>query len=184
MSISKIMQISFRCWVAAHMCVLSHFRTCDVRAEVRAERVFELWVRCRCVRAFLDLRCAIALSWLIGGRRMCKPYICITTYYMYLFTVYIFVYPSINQGQKYHYILYLFTVYIFVCLSINQNQKKSTVFIALWKEKLCVPSTAPVERMFSHGGIILSKTRAQLFDEKILMQLSLEINQKFLKGEE
>ena len=27
-----------RRWVAAHMCVLSHFRTCDVRAEVRAER--------------------------------------------------------------------------------------------------------------------------------------------------
>ena len=41
-----------RCWVAAHMCVKSHFRTCDVRAEVRAERVCELCVRCRCVRAY------------------------------------------------------------------------------------------------------------------------------------
>ena len=28
-----------RCWVAAHMCVLSHLRTCDVHAEVR--KVFE-----------------------------------------------------------------------------------------------------------------------------------------------
>ena len=54
-----------RCWVAAHMCVLSHFRTCDVRAEVRAERVCELCVRCRCVRHIFDLRCAIALFILV-----------------------------------------------------------------------------------------------------------------------
>ena len=26
-----------RRWVAAHVCVLSHLRTCDVRAEVRAK---------------------------------------------------------------------------------------------------------------------------------------------------
>ena len=57
-----------RCWVAAHMCVLSHFCTCDVRTEVRAESVCELCVRCRCVRAYFDLRCAIALSWLIRGQ--------------------------------------------------------------------------------------------------------------------
>ena len=35
-----------RCWVAAHMCVLLHFRTCDVRAE----RGLQLCVRCACVR--------------------------------------------------------------------------------------------------------------------------------------
>ena len=46
-----------RCWVAAHMCVLLHFRTCDVRAEVRAERVLQLCVRCACVQ--LVLGCAM-----------------------------------------------------------------------------------------------------------------------------
>ena len=40
------------------MCVLSHFRTCDVRAEVRAQRFLELCVRCACVR-------------LVFGRAMC-----------------------------------------------------------------------------------------------------------------
>ena len=50
-----------RCWVAAHMCVLSHFRTCDVRAEVRAERFLKLRVRCACMRLILGVRCAIAL---------------------------------------------------------------------------------------------------------------------------
>ena len=39
------------------MCVLSHFRTCDVCAEVRAERFLELCVRCACV-------------WLVLGRAM------------------------------------------------------------------------------------------------------------------
>ena len=38
---------------------------------------------------------------------------------LYLFTVYIFVCPHINQYEKYHYILYLFMVYIFVCPPIN-----------------------------------------------------------------
>ena len=115
---------------------------------------------------------------------------CMYWYLLHLFTVYIFVCPPINQDQKYRYILYLFTVYIFICLPINQNLKKSTVLITLWIEKLSrkyncsVPSTAPGERMFSHDGIILSKTRAQLFDENFLMQLLLNINQKFLKGEE
>ena len=51
----------FRHWVAAHICVLSHLRTLNVRAEVRAERIW----KCRCdVRAcgsFLSVRCAIAL---------------------------------------------------------------------------------------------------------------------------
>ena len=64
MGISINLNLS-RCWVAAHMCVLSHFRTCDVRAEVRAERVCELCVRCRCVRYIFDLRCAIALFILV-----------------------------------------------------------------------------------------------------------------------
>ena len=35
-----------RCWVAAHMCGKSHFRTCDVRAE----RLLELCMLCACVR--------------------------------------------------------------------------------------------------------------------------------------
>ena len=52
---------NYRCWVAAHMCVLSHFRTCDVRAEVHAESVWN----CSCVVGacwhIFDLRCAIAL---------------------------------------------------------------------------------------------------------------------------
>jgi hypothetical protein len=38
--------------------------------------------------------------------------------------------------------------------------------------------------MFSHGGIILSKRRAQLSDENFMIQLLLKINQKFWKGEE
>ena len=40
------------------MCVLSHFRTCDVRAEVRAERGLQLCVVYACVR-------------LVFGRAMC-----------------------------------------------------------------------------------------------------------------
>ena len=36
-----------------------------MRAEVRVERVCELCVHCRCVRAFFDLRCAIALFILV-----------------------------------------------------------------------------------------------------------------------
>ena len=55
------MWLIIRRWVAAHMCVLSHFRTCDVRAEVRAGKCLEVCVRCRCVWANFDLRCAIAL---------------------------------------------------------------------------------------------------------------------------
>ena len=50
-----------RCWVAAHMCVKSHFRTFHVRAEVRAERYLELCVRSACVWLVFDVRCAIAL---------------------------------------------------------------------------------------------------------------------------
>ena len=42
-----------RCWVAAHMCVISHFRTCDVRAEVRAERVWKCACGSACVWAIL-----------------------------------------------------------------------------------------------------------------------------------
>ena len=53
--------MSYRCWVAAHMCVKSHFRTCDVRAEVRAERFLELCVRSACVWLVFGVRCAIAL---------------------------------------------------------------------------------------------------------------------------
>ena len=51
-----------RRWVAAHMCVLSHFRTCDVRAKVRAERVWN----CACVVGacghILTCDCAITFS--------------------------------------------------------------------------------------------------------------------------
>ena len=43
------------------MFVKSHFRTCDVRAEVRAERYFQLCVRSACVLLVFDVRCAIAL---------------------------------------------------------------------------------------------------------------------------
>ena len=52
----------FRRWIAAHMCVLSHFRTCDVRAE-------RVW-NCACVVGacghIFDLRCAIALFALVN----------------------------------------------------------------------------------------------------------------------
>ena len=47
-----------RCWVAVHLCVFSHFRRCDVHAEVHTEKVLELCVRCACVQ-------------LIFGRAMC-----------------------------------------------------------------------------------------------------------------
>ena len=33
-----------------------------MRAEVRAEKVLEVCVRCRCVRVFCDLRCAILVD--------------------------------------------------------------------------------------------------------------------------
>ena len=36
--------VGTRCWVAAHMCSLSHFRSGDVRAEVRAEWGLEMCV--------------------------------------------------------------------------------------------------------------------------------------------
>ena len=57
--------VTSRCWVAAHMCGKSHFRTCDVRAEVRAERLLKLCVRCACVWLVLGVRCAIALFILV-----------------------------------------------------------------------------------------------------------------------
>ena len=50
-----------RCWVAAHMCVLSHLRTCDVRAEVRAKGGLEMCVRCACARPLMSVQCAMAL---------------------------------------------------------------------------------------------------------------------------
>ena len=50
-----------RCWVAAHMCVLSHFRTCDVRAEVRAERVLNCACGSACICAHFWLAIVIAL---------------------------------------------------------------------------------------------------------------------------
>ena len=53
-----------RCWVAAHMCVLSHFRTCDVRAEVGAERVLNCVCESACVWANFKVRFAIALFYL------------------------------------------------------------------------------------------------------------------------
>ena len=37
------------------MCVLSHFRTCDVRAEVRAERVWNCACGSACVWAIFQL---------------------------------------------------------------------------------------------------------------------------------
>ena len=43
------------------MCVLSHFRTCDVRAEVRAEMVWNCACGSECVWATFKVRCAIAL---------------------------------------------------------------------------------------------------------------------------
>ena len=49
--------VTIRCWVAAHMCVLSHFRTCDVRAEVRAERVWNCACGSACVWG--NFQCAI-----------------------------------------------------------------------------------------------------------------------------
>ena len=59
--------VTFRCWVAAHMCVLSHFRTCDVRAEVRAERVWNCACGSACVWAFNKVRFAIALFYLFAA---------------------------------------------------------------------------------------------------------------------
>ena len=46
------------------MCVLSHFRTCDVRAEVRAERVWNCACGSACVWATFKVRFAIALFYL------------------------------------------------------------------------------------------------------------------------
>ena len=47
-------------------------------------------------------------------------------------------------------------------------------------------SSAPLSTRIksTHGGIILSKRRAQLSDDNFMMQLLLKINQKFWKGEE
>ena len=63
--------------------------------------------------------------------------------------------------------------------------KTMPIMEKLFRKYNCsLPSSAPVERMFSHGGIILSKRRAQLSDDNFLMQLLLKINQKFWKDEE
>ena len=46
------------------MCVLSHFRTCDVRAEVRAEGVWSCACGIACAWATFKVRFAIALFYL------------------------------------------------------------------------------------------------------------------------
>ena len=54
-----------------------------MRAEVRVERVCELCVHCRCVRAFFDLRCAIALFILVdreADEYVIRTYLCTATY--------------------------------------------------------------------------------------------------------
>ena len=51
-----ILIIRARCWVAAHMCVISHFRTCNVRAEAYPWKC----VRSACVWTFYRVQCAIA----------------------------------------------------------------------------------------------------------------------------
>ena len=47
--------LTLRCWFAAHMCVKLHFRTCDVRAEVRAERVCELCMHVAVLFILVDM---------------------------------------------------------------------------------------------------------------------------------
>ena len=58
--------LNTRCWVAAHMCVLSHFRTCDVRAKMRAERVWNCACGSACVWANIKVRFAITLFYLFS----------------------------------------------------------------------------------------------------------------------
>ena len=55
-----ITELKSRCWVAAHTCVKSHFRTCDVRAKVRAEWVRNCACGSACVWATFKVRFAIA----------------------------------------------------------------------------------------------------------------------------
>ena len=70
-----MINILIRCWVAAHMCVLSHFRTCDVRAEVRAERDWN----CACVVGAcghnFKVRFAIALFYLFLNVHTYFPFV-------------------------------------------------------------------------------------------------------------
>ena len=47
------------------------------------------------------------------------------------------------------------------------------------KYNSAIPSSAPVERMFSHGGGIFTKNRQCLKDEQFEMALLLKTNKKY-----
>ena len=75
---------TIRCWVAAHMCVLSHFRTCDVRAEVCAERVWNCACGSACVWAIFRLAICDR-TFLSDYLKRCifYPFFCIPTYFSF-----------------------------------------------------------------------------------------------------
>ena len=86
-----------RCWVAAHMCVLSHFRTCDVRAEVRAERVWNCACGSACVWAIFRLAICDRTFYLIFLKYVCTFQ---AFFHIYFFRIHTFLSIILNCRRR------------------------------------------------------------------------------------
>jgi len=62
---------------------------------------------------------------------------------------------------------------------LEQLRKYSVVAVVFVKYNISVPSSAPVERLFSQAGLILTPRRNKLSDESFKTLLLLKKNKKF-----